>query len=321
MIKLKQYSPATAISLEQEISQLESVMVALEAAQTNPEISTLLYGPSVGLESFGNKVKDTIKKLWEALMAFVKKLFGWGKKTEERAEEVVADIKKASPNKVNITEEQKKQHEAVIKLLSNVPTLEEAMSKLEENQTIYDQLPKAKLKQFVKGHYRYYGHYLFDRNLGMMFPDLSDAMDKYIVDRDRSKATDTIFDILEHALKGTIPSGKVNLLEQINRLAEETKKYDTSKHPFTTGKSGMLIELSQLKSDFENQIKVANSWNDCLDNFNSNLRYAESEKERMAEEIATFRMAFSIAKILTEYMNKNIDYLRAVLEYRKHFEE
>lgn len=320
MIKLKQYAaPSTpTVSIESELQQLESVVIALEAAHQNPEVATLLFGSSIGLESdFGAKVKDTAKKLWEAIKAWLKKLFNWGTKTEERISQVLEETKEQITEIPSLTEEVQKQHRDVEAKVNSVDNYDGLSIVVPKFMNQFKDLPYSKLSKLIMTHFSYYGNVLFEKKVDIMFHDLYSAVNDYIKNADSKKLKDVILAICDSILDGSIPNGAVDLTEVTQQMSDVVKQYSTDKVPFSFSKSAFQVDLDSLRGDLEKQQKALANWNDVLDNFYSNLYYANEHD--MREEKVIFRLVVKVARVLVDYVKSNTEYLSAAYEYRKHF--
>lgn len=152
------------VSIESELSQLETIIAALECAQVNPELATLMYGPEVSVESFGAKVKDTAKKIWEAIVAFFKKLFGSSKKTEQRANDVKKEADEANRTKDDIVVENPDIEAEIAqfdKLVSKIKAYSDLPADLEQwVGNDYKKLPIRKCVDVFVKYLKYKGHVL-----------------------------------------------------------------------------------------------------------------------------------------------------------------
>lgn len=322
-VGLLQYrlSPVSAsISVEHQLDSLDIAFDVLSLAQKDPTLSTILHGPSLGTEDgLGAKISEGAKKFWAALVAFFKRLLGWGKSTVEEAKEVVAEIKSLEHKKINISESQQKQHRDLVDALASARTYDEVLSKLTESKDLCPDLPYGKLNELVKRHYRYYGHYLFGNFSGDEFNVILDAISEfYSSNGDHEKFYDAVFPILDNSLRGEIPNGAVVVQDYVGVLAEKVKEFDVKAKPFSTGKSAFLTDLPELRKDFEKNLKVLSGYDDALEQLKSKMLEAEQGANRT--ELAALRVSFQLSRIYVSYVDDNLKYLRAVIAYREHFE-
>lgn len=308
-------------TLEEDLVALESVVVALEAAQTNPAAAAILFGPSMGLEDgFGAKVVAGAKKLWEALVEFVKRLFGWGKSTKEGVKEVGLLLKDAAKKEVEVTDEQKSQQSKAADIIKNAADVSDISQKVDDNSEELNQLNKAKLTRLAAAHRKYYGHHFYDVNVDKIFSDVEYAIKKYQTNGDIPETSQELFSALDDAFKGEIPSGIIKVSEYLSKLTVLVKEYNVSKKPFSVNDFDFVTDVNVLKSEYDELFKTVSAWDTYVETIKSQM-YKNESNTMTGEVVGMYRFAFTIVKVLTDFLNIKLDYLRAALDYRSDFEK
>lgn len=310
------------VSIESELAQLETVIAALECAQVNPEMASLLYGPEVSVESFGAKVKDTAKRVWEAIVAFFKKLFSFGKRTEQKAKDVVKETTDVPETPTDLPLDVNQQHKLLEDSLRQVSTIEHVHAALDDTLAKCPDLPAGKTKAMVLAHYKYYGNILFGLNISDIFRILVEATDKYIKDRDNTAFESRINDVIDYILDDNVdvdPTPRDDLYAIVQRIAKIANGYKVDRQPFHFDKSAFKVDVESLRGDLSAQIIPLANWNENVEHFESNYRFAKDND--LAKEKYNLKLTIILSKTLINFIGINADYLKAVYEYRKHFSE
>lgn len=322
-IRFKNNNSATDIvSIESEMMQLEAVIIALESAEVNPEIASLLYGSEVSTESFGVKVKDTAKKIWEAIVAFFKKLFNYGDRTEKKAKDVVKETTDVPKAPTDLPLDVNQQHKLLEDSLRLVGTIEHVHAALDDTLAKCPDLPAGKTKAMVLAHYKYYGNILFGLNISDIFRILVEATDKYIKDRDNTAFESRINDVIDYILDDNVdvgPTPRDDLYAIVQRIAKVANVYKVDRLQFHFDRSAFKVDVESLRGDLSAQIIPLANWNEQVEHFESNYRFAKDND--LAKEKYNLKLTIILSKTLINFIGINADYLKAVYEYRKHFSE
>ena len=314
-VRFKNNNVADIVSIESELIQLEAVIEALECAHVNPELATLLYNSEVSVESFGDKVKDTAKKIWEAIVAFFKKLFNFGKKTEADVKDVLRETQDM-PGNVKVPSHIAEQQRIVDGILRSVLTYDQLKVVLDDINEKCPDIPKNLINPLLETYFRYYGHYYYYADVGSIHDvsrQIRSAIDRYSSDGDAARFNEEITSLMAKVVSDAL-GGEDPTLSKINMTLKSLHTELTPlKIPFAFDRSLTQCTTGELRKNIENITQPLPFIISFLNDVGEKKKLYENDSA--IETKAAFKAITTYAKSMLSHSGRAAAYFRSCYRY------